>query len=245
MEHVKKIGNKLYKPEIMEVLSKRLGINAADIVYERVFGEEKDVQVNGKEYTLLPIGNRNEYVQTMLDNPNHRNRGNNSLSGAERILTSKLVPIKYDADVDPIRDSYISHYKETLGEVWSNEDFNARISSLSYLTFKYAVDKETGRIFIVGFFGVQVATGAGGKYLTNGELYVLPEFRGMGIATELVHQTLGLAHEDGIENFDSLTYSVPGNDSLSFWKNIGADSTELYHIAGSVSEMLDGTSQKK
>lgn len=244
MEHIEKVGNKLYTPDFMQILSKELGQNAEDIIYKKIFGEEENVQVNGKKYTIFPIGNINTRVQGILDGRIPRSRGTDSISGALRILTSKLVPIRInEASVKQIRDSYISHYHDSLGEDWSNDDFDNRLNSLSYVTYKYARDEETNEVFVVGFFGVQIATAAGGKYLTNGELYVLPEFRGRKIATELIHQTLSLAHEDGIDNFDSLTYSVPGSDSLRFWENIGANDSGLYHISGSVSEMLNNTGE--
>lgn len=245
MEHIEKIGKKLYDPEFMQILSQQLGQNAEEIIYKIVFGEEEATQVEGKNYTIFPIGNINTRIQGILDGQIPRTRGTDSISGAIRILTSKLEPIRLKgASFDRIRDSYISHYRDSLGEEWSVEDFNNRLNSLSYVTYKYARDEETGEILVVGFFGVQIATAAGGKYLTNGELYVLPEFRGRKIATELVHQTLDLANEDGIENFDSLTYSVPGANPLEFWEKIGANDTGLYHIAGSVSEMLDNTTER-
>ena len=243
MEHIEKIENKLYTHDFMQILSKELGQNAEDIIYKIVFGEDEYIQVDGKEYTVFPIGNINTRVQGILDGRIPRTRGTDSISGASRILTSKLEPIRVnEASVERIRDSYISHYRDSLGEEWSTDDFNNRLNSLSYVTYKYARDEETGEIIVIGFFGVEIATAAGGKYLTNGELYVLPEFRGRKIATELIHQTFSLAHEDGIENFDSLTYSIPGSDSLKFWENIGANDSGLYHISGSVSEILNNTS---
>lgn len=244
MEHTEKVG-KLWRPELMESLSEKLGQNVEDIVYKRVFGEEETVAINGKNYTLIPTGNINYSIQGLKDGTTSLNRGNNSESGVLRILTSNLTPIRInDANIDYVKSSYIGHYRDTLGEAWSDKDFDDRLNSLSYVTYKYVKDEATGEVFIAGFFGVQVATGAGGKYLTNGELYVLPEFRGRGIAKELVHQSLGLAFDDGIKNFDSLTYTAPGFDALGFWKNIGAENTELYHISGDVSTIIDNTMKK-
>lgn len=120
MEHIKKIGNKLYKPEFMKILSEKLGQSVEDIVYERIFGEEQIVEVNDKRYKLLPIGNRNRRVQGILDGRIPHSRGTDSISGATRILTSKLEPITYDnANVERISDSYIKHYRDVLGEEWS------------------------------------------------------------------------------------------------------------------------------
>ena len=242
MEHVEKVGNKVWDEKLIYYLSKGLGIDISEVVYKRVYGEEQTVQVNGKTYTLLPIGNINEHIQSLIEHPRH-NRGTDSISAVMRIINEKLVPITIkDANMGPIMASYIEHYRKVLGEEWSDEDFVNKIKSLLYRTCKYARDEETGEIIVVGFFGGSIATAAVGKYLTNGELYVLPEFRGRGIATELVRQTLELAKEDGIEGFDSLTYKVPGHNSLQFWENIGANNTELYHIAGDINDMLNNLS---
>lgn len=238
MEHVEKIGTKVWDENQLRFFSEILGIDVADIVYKIEYGEELPVEVNGKAYTLMPIGNINESVQSQIEHRTH-NRGTDSVSGVQHIISKKLTPITVkDANMTQIRDSYIEHYHEALGENWSKEDFDNRVASLSYRTYKYARDEETGEMIVVGFFGAQIATGAGGKYLTNAELYVLPEFRGKGIATELVRQTFELAQKDGIEGFDSLTYKVPGHNSLQFWKNIGAENTELYHISGDVNTMI-------
>lgn len=244
MEHIEKVGDKFYNPELMRLLSQELKQDASDIVYKRVFGEEQTVQLGDNKYTLLPIGNINSRLQGILDGRIPRSRGTNSISGACRILKSKLEPITVkNANMEPIKSSYISHYKNVLGEEWSTDDFFNRLNSLSYRTYKYARDEKTGKIFIVGFFGAQIASGAGGKYLTNAELYVLPHFRGRGIATELVNQSFQLAHEDGIDGFDSLTYKVQGYNPLQFWRNIGANNTELYHISGSINEMINSMSR--
>ena len=79
MEHIEKIGNKLYTPEFMQILSKELGQNAEEIIYKKVFGEEEKVQVNGKNYTIFPIGNINKRVQRILDGQISRGRGTDSV----------------------------------------------------------------------------------------------------------------------------------------------------------------------
>ena len=213
--------------------------DVGDILCKQIFGDEELIQVNGKDYTLLPIGNIREGMCNWAEKSNHIR-----VQALDRAKDSSLTPITIpEASTDAIRESYIAHYKNVLGENWSDEDFEARLESLQYRVYKYARDEETGEIFVVGFFGALVATGAGGKYLTNAELYVLPQFRGKGIATELVKQSFDLALQDGITGFDSLTYRVPGFDSLKFWNNIGASTTELYHIAGDINEMVDNLTQ--
>ena len=213
--------------------------DVGDILYKQIFGDEELIQVNGKDYTLLPIGNVRKGMYRYAETNEHIR-----VSSLNNSKIMSLTPITIpEASTDAIRESYIAHYKNVLGENWSNKDFDARLGSLQYCTYKYAKDEETGKIIVVGFFGALVATGAGGKYLTNAELYVLPQFRGKGIATELVKQSFDLALQDGITGFDSLTYRVPGFDSLKFWNNIGASTTELYHIAGDINEMVDNLTQ--
>lgn len=210
-------------------------------------GGRKTIFVDDKKFTLFPIGNVKERVQRIyasdVDDKVSR-RGRDSESGALDILSSKLAPISIgEATFGLISKSYIDHYKAVLGEEWSAQDFIDRLVSLSYRTFKYARDESTGKVHVVGFFGAQIATGAGGKYLTNAELYVLPQFRGLGIATELVNQSFELAHRDGINGFDSLTYRVKDFDPLTFWEKIGAECTELHHIAGDIDIMMNNISQ--
>lgn len=98
---------------------------------------------------------------------------------------------------------------------------------------------DTGEVFAIGFFGALVKNGAGGKALTDAELYVMPEFRKMGIAKRMVGLTFELAKNDGIDNFDSVTYRVQSCDALSFWQKIGASVTGLTHIEGSISEIIE------
>lgn len=138
-----------------------------------------------------------------------------------------------------ICDSYIEHYKKSLNEVWSEEDFYARLTDLEYLSVKYAKDLETGEIFAVAFFGTLVKNSVGGKALTDAELYVMPEFRNMGIAKRMVGLTFELAKRDNIENFDSITYRVQSYDALSFWQRIGASVTGLTHIEGNISDIIE------
>lgn len=240
MVHIETLGDKVWNQAQVEKYSKLIGMNLGEYIYKITFGEEVIHMVGEKEYTLLPIGNINKIIQKRIRKETPHARGSDSISGVEQIIREKLQPITIKgANIAYIRDSYIKHYQKVLGESWSEKDFDDRLDSLRYRTYKYAVDNETGATFVVGFFGAQIATGAGGKYLTNAELYVLPEFRGEGIATELVGQSLELALEDGIEGFDSLTYRVQGYNPLKFWEDIGAECTELYHIAGDIRNMSE------
>lgn len=107
------------------------------------------------------------------------------------------------------------------------------------MSIKYAEDLETGEVFAIGFFGTLVKNGAGGKSLTDAELYVMPEFRNKGIAKKIVGLTFELAKNVGIENFDSITYRVQTCDALAFWQKVGASVTGLTHIEGNIPEIID------
>ena len=203
--------------------------------YEIVWGEEEDVEIGGNIFTVYPVGNRIIGTNIWMDLSHDKWR----FHTIRRILDRKFEPITIDdADWGDICNSYLSHYQNILDEHWSDEDFTKRILDLKYRTHKYAKDSKTGKIIVVGFFGANIAYGAGGRYLTNAELYVLPQFRGRGIARELVRQSFTLAHDDGIQAFDSLTYRVQNHNPLNFWQQAGAEITELIHIAGDLSEMI-------
>ena len=87
------------------------------------------------------------------------------------------------------------------------------------MSVKYAIDLKSKEIFAIGFFGASVREGAGGKALTNAELYVMPEFRKLGIAQKMVSLSFDLAQNDGIKSFDSITYRVQNHDALFLTKS--------------------------
>lgn len=248
MRHIKTIGDVIPKKHVAalmqmkpvrDFLNEKNIQSIEDTPYEVIFGEEKIVDLGGHEFVLLPVGNYKQNLKTLVRKGYQARRGN-SHSALERSLCENFEPIIIkDADFRSICDSYISHYKNVLGEEWSSGDFKKRITGLKYRTHKYARDTQTNKIIVVGFFGANIADGAGGQYLTNAELYVLPQFRGRGIAKELVRQSFDLAYEDGIRSFDSLTYRVTDYNPLKFWESINAETTELIHIAGDIGEMLE------
>lgn len=240
-EHTKTILNSFPANEV-EYLKNKYSTKTNELEdilkspYEIVWGEEEDVEIGGNIFTLYPVGNRIIGTNIWMDLSHDKWR----FHTIRRILDRKFESITIDdADWRDICNSYLSHYQNILDEHWSDEDFTKRIQDLKYRTHKYAKDSKTGKIIVVGFFGANIAYGAGGRYLTNAELYVLPQFRGRGIARELVRQSFTLAHDDGIQAFDSLTYRVQNHNPLNFWQQAGAEITELIHIAGDLSEMIE------
>ena len=255
MEYIKTIGNCLPEHVIEKLMQPNSAVShylrdygiskISDIPYEIVFGDEEIVDLGEFQFTLLPVVKHKETLQHLVLEGYQAKRGCGIDSLERRLTTNFKSKIIKDADYGPICDSYIHHYKSILGEEWSTEDFKNRISDLKYLTNKYAKDNKTGKTIVVGFFGSNIAKGAGGRYLTNAELYVLPQFRGRGIARELVRQSFTLAYTDGIQTFDSLTYRVPNHNPLDFWEKAGAETTELIHIAGDLSKMIERLESKK
>ena len=125
MIHEEKIGKRIWDSSFREKLGEYLGKNIEDIVYKRVYGEEENVEIDGKSYTILPIGNINRSIQGLLDGTISHNNGTHSFTGARRVLNYNLEPITIkDAKTNRIRASYIKHYHDTLGEVWSEKDFD-------------------------------------------------------------------------------------------------------------------------
>ncbi len=227
------------------------------VLYKKLVDDYEEIDVDGKKYGILPMGLKNDNVpEEFVAEKEKLESGNfGRLNTFIKMFLKKAEfgPLYYHSDATlrqtfrRVCGSYIEHYQNSLGETWSEEDFYARLSDLSYLSVKYAVDLETEEIFAIGFFGALTKKGAGGKALTDAELYVMPEFRGMGIARRMVGLTFELAKSDGIENFDSITYRVPSCDALSFWQKIGASVTGLTHIEGSISDIIEtiDKSQKK
>lgn len=227
----------------------------SSIIYKKTVDDLEMVNNDFGKFTLLPMGLINSNIPTKFIDKNYAGaQGSYRLNNFYEMFAKdpKYVPFYYPNDSDtPSKDtlsklcsSYIKHYKESLGEEWSEEDFYNMFSSLKYLSVKYAKDEVTGEVFAVGFFGASIREGAGGKALTNAELYVMPEFRHMGIAKKMVGLTFEQAKNDGIENFDSITYRVTNNDSLAFWQGVGASVSGLIHIEGNIPEMVETISKK-
>lgn len=229
------------------------GKDLYQIPYLKKYDETEIVELD-KKYQLLPITFLNCNVLGC-----YVRKEVNKASGSFRLRSFydmffsdpdfqlrhyKNLSNEENSELKRIADSYIKHYAESLDEHWSYEDFYKMFDELKYKTLKYAMDVETKEVFVVGFFGASVRQGAGGGALTNAELYVMPEFRKMGIAKKLVGITFERAQEDGIDNFDSITYKIPGNDSLGFWKSVGAKVSGLTYIEGDVSEILDTIEEK-
>lgn len=225
------------------------GIDLHKVIYKKLVDDYEEVEINSKKVGLLPMGLKNHNVpEFFIRKEERKHAGRYGSIGVfiDMFLNeAHFGPLYYHARdsfkqvFGKICASYIDHYKETLNEVWSEKDFYARLADLSYLTVKYAKDLETGEIFAIGFFGSLVKNGAGGKMLTDAELYVMPEFRKMGIAKRMVGLSFELAKSDGIMDFDSITYRVPSCDALSFWQRIGASVTGLTHIEGNIPEIIE------
>lgn len=233
-----------------------MDVDFTTAIYEKLVDGYDEIESDSKKYQLLPMGLVNDNIY-----PDFVNKNYTDVSGRFRINqlrntllhkpTFRLFYYPNHADkpeIDTFRricESYRKHYEENLKEFWSDEDFYKMISDLNYLSVKYAMDLETGEIFAVGFFGAYMRSGAGGKALTNAELYVMPEFRHHGIAKKMVGLSFELAKSEQIENFDSITYRVLNHNALAFWQGVGASISGLYHIEGNIPEMLEQIEQEK
>lgn len=244
---------KRYEEFLNEIVNKNINIDR--IIYKKIIDDYEKVCIDDKEVLLLPMGLINNNVGSRFINSNYKGvNGRFRLNEFHELFLyeKKFVPFYYPNDTRKINldnfkeicKSYIEHYK-LLKEYWSEADFYKMLLELKYLSVKYAYNEGTKEIFAVGFFGASVRNGAGGKALTNTELYVLPQFRGLGIAQKMVGLSLDLAKKDSIENFDSITYRIMDNDALKFWEKIGASVSGLIHIEGNVDEMLNKIYKKE
>lgn len=225
------------------------GIDVHSALYKKLLDDYEEVSIGSRKYILLPMGFINSNIPYSFIDKDYEGGTRIGLNNWRNIFfhepVFKMFYYPNDSKVprrdtlDLVRDSYIEHYETTLDEHWSEEDFYARLNQIKYLSVKYAMDKETKKIFAVGFFGALVKSGAGGEALTDGELYVMPEFRKLGIAKKMVALSFELARLNGIENFDSVTYRVQNQDSLAFWKSVGAEVNGLIHIEGNIPEMIE------
>lgn len=204
-------------------------IDFEKVVHKKFIDNYQDIETSSGKYMLLPLYLINLNVPRYFIKENSKR-----VNGRYRIATLRNMFFQktdfkihhYSKQLDKgalscICNSYIKYYKESLSEEWAEKEFYKMLSELEYLSMKYAIDNETNEIFVVGFFGAYVRSGAGGQTLTNGELYVMPEFRNLGIAKKLVGVTFDMAKESGIDNFDSITYRIKNQDSLAFWESIG------------------------
>lgn len=228
-------------------------VDLEGITYKLLVDEVETIDLENDNYKLLPIGlinlnvitkfigdandltgiRRGSFKKMLFDEPKY---GLFYYSNDEKTISNGFeIPESFKK----LCESYITHYRETLGEVWSEKDFYNMLESLKYLVVKYALNVNTGELMAIGFFGSQVRCGAGGETLTNAELYVMPEFRGCGIAKKMVGLSFEVARMDGITDFDSITYRTPTMDALSFWNSIGAEVSGLYHIEGNISEIIE------
>lgn len=230
-------------------------IDLTKVIYIKLIDEDEEIKVNSKQFRLLPMGIKNNSIPSYFIEGTEMKvagkYGNLNVFKNMFLHETQWVSLYYHSKnqlkqvFQKVCNSYIEHYRKNLNEVWSEKDFYSRLLDLKYLSVKYAEDLETGEIFAIGFFGTLEKNSAGGKALTDAELYVMPEFRNMGIAKRMVGLTFELAKTDGIENFDSITYRVQSCDALSFWERIGALVTGLTHIEGNISEIIEIISSKK
>ena len=198
-------------------------------------GYRREVLVNGKKYTLLPI--------VMIEIGTLRNRtivGND----IRRLCTiDRTIPL--------IAKSYADYYSGAgIGETWTEEsakDFLEWLdeqSSSGLFVDKWALDEE-GNLFPVGFFGAYMKPYGRGKTLWDGDLFVKPEFQRLGIGKELIEVLLIKARQHGITEFEALTYDDGTGHPKQMWESLGADATDLIHIAGSVDQMEEAIQKKK
>ncbi len=228
---------------------KEKNIDLTKVIYKRLVDDYEEIRTNSKQFGLLPMGIKNSSVPSYFIEGKEvkvsGKYGNLNVFKNMFLYETHWSSLYYHSKdqlkqvFKKVCDSYIDHYRKNLNEVWNEEDFYSRLLDLKYLSVKYAEDLETGEIFAIGFFGTLVKNSAGGKTLTDAELYVMPEFRNMGIAKRMVGLTFELAKNDGIENFDSITYRVQSCDALSFWQRIGASVTGLTHIEGNIPEIIE------
>lgn len=239
-------------------------IDLEGTIYKLLADEAEIVNLSSGSYELLPVGLINKNVLSIFiddlpdeNKPNvTRNAFNRLLfeepdydifyysNGKKRMNENRLV-LSIDSSFKRVCESYIDYYRESLGEEWSEKDFYEMLKNLKYLMVKYARNVDTKELIVIGFFGAFVRNGAGGRALTNAELYVMPEFRGMGIAKRLVGVSFSKAKMDGIEYFDSITYRTPSMNALKFWESIGASVSGLYHIEGTIPEMMEKINNNK
>lgn len=223
-------------------------LDYANVPYKRLVDEEVEVVVNDKKVTLLPLGVINDKVRRFLNHDVKTMGSRFALSSLKYLLTKDdefktmcypnglTIPSK--ESLKELCASYIEYYKDSLDEEWSEEDFYKMFSELNYMSLKYAIDEESAEPYVIGFFGAYERSGAGGKCLTNAELFVMPEYRGMGIARNLVGVTFDQAKDNGVNSFDSVTYHIKSQNSLAFWEKMGASVSGLIHIEGDIPEML-------
>lgn len=225
------------------------GIDLHSALYKKLIDDYEEVNIGSRSFILLPMGLINSNISPAFIDKDYNGGTRIGVNFWRDIFlhnpkfkmfyypNDSRVPVK--DTLDQVRDSYIDHYATTLDEHWSEDDFYARLKQIKYLSVKYAMDKENKQIFAVGFFGALVKSGVGGEALTDAELYVMPEFRKLGIAKKMVALSFELARINGIENFDSVTYRVQGQDSLAFWNSVGAEVSGLIHIEGNISTIIE------
>lgn len=190
-------------------------------------GDYKTVQLeNGRNIELLPY-----LLQTT------RTRGVSKDDPRYRMSYSNAIP--------QLAQAYADHYNNAdLGENWTTEEVEDMLNwqlgqSLGrYFLVKWARDLEDGREFPVGFFCAYTKPYQSGKMLWDGELFVLPEYRRLGIATELTQALFTIAKSAGVEFFESLTYEDEEGYPLKFWQRLGVKDSDLIHMYGDTDTVL-------
>ncbi len=197
-------------------------------------GESKTIQLeNGKSIELLPY-----LLQT------HCTRG-----------TSKNDPrirMSNDVAIPQLAQAYADHYNNAgLGEHWTTEEVETMLKwqlgqSLGrYFLIKWAMDLESNKEFPIGFFCAYAKPYQGGQMIWDGELFVLPEYRKVGIGTELTQALFTIAKSSGVDFFESLTYEDENGYPLKFWQKLGVNSDDLIHIYGETEKILSNIEENK
>lgn len=193
----------------------------------QTLGESKIIQLaNGRMIYLLPY---------LLET--HCTRGTSKKDPRIRMRHSNAIPV--------LAKAYKEHYNNIgLGEHWTQEEVENMLNwqqgqSLGrYFLIKWARDLETLEEFSTGFFCAYTKPFQGGKMLWDEELFVLPEYRRLGIATDLTEAIFTIAKKYNVKFFESLTYEEEDGYPFKFWQSLGVHRDDLIHIFGETNTIL-------
>ncbi|MCX4364527.1 MAG: GNAT family N-acetyltransferase [Bacilli bacterium] len=240
--------NECVSKSSVDSIMRNCSLDFSNVPYKQLADEARDEVIDGKKVTLLPMGLINDKVRHFLEMDIKNIGKRRGLALFKNLITTpnefktlyypEFAKAATKEQLTRICKSYIEYYRDSLDETWSDETFYEMFSELKYLTVKYA-QGEDEEPYVIGFFGAYERSGATGKCLTNAELYVMPEYRKMGIAKRLVGLSFDQAKANGVESFDSITYRIENQNALAFWEKVGANVSGLIHIEGDVSEMLE------
>ncbi len=240
--------NECVSKNSIENIMRNCNIDFSNVPYKQLVDEAREEVVDGKKVTLLPMGLINDKVRHFLEMDIKNIGARRGLALFKNLITSpneyktlhypEFTKTPSKEQLTKICKSYIDYYRDSLDETWSDETFYEMFAELKYLTVKYA-QEDGEEPYVIAFFGAYERSGATGKCLTNAELYVMPEYRKMGIAKRLVALSFEQAKNKGVESFDSITYRMESQNALAFWEHVGAKVSGLIHIEGDIAEILE------